>query len=176
MIIQTKRLILREYTMEDFDALCEIITDAETMKYYLKPYDRLGVQRWLEWSFNNYKMHGFGLWAMELKETGEFIGDCGLTMQSIDGELLPEIGYHINKQHWRNGYAKEAACAVRDWAFENTKFEALYSYMNVKNIASSSTASSVGMTRVKDFFDGEEHLYAYSITREEWHSEKYKGS
>ena len=52
-----------------------------------------------------------GLWAVILKETGAFIGDCGITMQQIDGETLPEIGYHIAKQHWRHGYATEAAAA-----------------------------------------------------------------
>ena len=49
-----------------------------------------------------------------LKETGKFI----ITIQNIDGEKLPEIGYHIHKKYWRQGYAKEAAKAVRDWAFE----------------------------------------------------------
>ena len=46
---------------------------------------------------------------MVLKETGEFIGDCGITLQNIDGEILPEIGYHIHKKYWMYGFAKEAA-------------------------------------------------------------------
>ena len=123
-ILETDRLILREYTLDDFDALYEILSDPETMCHYPKPYDENGTMRWLRWSLDNYERYGFGLWAIELKENGCFIGDCGVTMQSIDGESLPEIGYHISKAHWRRGYAKEAATAVRDWFFRTTDFGA----------------------------------------------------
>ena len=105
---------------------------------------------------------------LELKETGEFIGDCGISMQKIDGEMLPEIGYHINKKFWRRGYAKEACSAVKDWLFENTKFDSVYSYMNQENVASYSTAASNGMTMIKAYDDGEEALFVYRITRDEW--------
>lgn len=62
-----------------------------------------------------------------LKEAGEFIGDCGITIQNIDGEMLPEIGYHIHKKYWRRGFAKEAAQATRDWVFQNTQYDTIYS-------------------------------------------------
>lgn len=172
MIIETERLRIREYTPDDFDALREIITDAETMKYYPKPYDENGVRRWINWCIDSYKKHGFGLWALELKETGVFIGDCGVSMQCIDGENLPEIGYHINKSYWRRGYAKEASAAVKDWFFENTEFDAVYSYMNQENVASWATASANGMTRVKSYDDGDEALFVYAITRREWEEDR----
>lgn len=168
VILETERLVLREYVQEDFSGLKEIISDEETMKYYVKPYDDAGVQRWLDWSFDNYKKHGFGLFAIELRETGEFVGDAGITLQPIDGEWLPEIGYHVNKNFWRRGIASEAARAVRDWAFQNRDFPALYSYMTVENIPSQATARSLGMTKIKEYFDGEEKLAVYKITREEW--------
>ena len=169
IIFETERLILREYTFDDFSDLRKIISDPETMKHYPKPYDDKGVLRWLEWSIDNYKKYGFGLWAIELKTDGTFIGDCGITMQNIDGESLPEIGYHINKRYWRCGYAKEAACAVRDWLFKNTDFESVYSYMTWTNIASYSTAESVGMKRVKEYFDDRDiKHYVYMFTRSEW--------
>ncbi len=168
MILETKRLILREYTYNDFDGLKAIITDPETMKYYTCPYDENGVKRWLDWCINSYRENGFGLLAIELKESGEFIGDCGISLQKIDGELLPEIGYHINKRHWKKGYAREAAEAARDWLFENTAYEVAYSYMNSENIASYSTAKSMGMTKIKEYSDGDEHLAVYAITRAEW--------
>ena len=168
MIIETERLILREYSYNDFDDLALIISDAETMKHYPRPYEEKGVKRWLDWSLDNYNKYGFGLLAIELKETKEFIGDCGITMQNIDGELLPEIGYHINKKHWRKGYAKEAAIAVRNWAFSNRDFPALYSYMNVTNEASFKTAESAGLTRIKEYIDDGFAHYVYKITRSEW--------
>lgn len=166
-ILETPRLILREYTLDDFDGLYAILSDAETMKHYPRPYDEKGTMLWLNWSLDNYKRYGFGLWAIEIKESGEFIGDCGITMQNIDGEELPEIGYHIHKKHWRQGYAKEAALAVREWLFENTEFETVYSYMTATNVASYSTAASIGMRRIKEYFDvqsGAMH-YVYAISR-----------
>lgn len=53
-----------------------------------------------------YEKYGFGLWAVVLKKTGEFIGDCGITIQNIDGEMLPEIGYHIHKNIGVRGLEK----------------------------------------------------------------------
>lgn len=116
------------------------------------------------------------LWAVVLKETGEFIGDCGLTIQNIDGESLPEIGYHIHKKYWRKGFGSEAAKAVRDWAFENTKYDCLYSYMKYTNIGSYSTAVANGMKKVKEYPDEKNEIsYAYAITRKEWEA-LYHGS
>ena len=130
------------------------------------------ITRWINWCLDSYKQHGFGLWALELKATGEFIGDCGISMQNIDGEILHEIGYHINKKYWRNGYAKEACAAVKDWFFENITHDNVYSYMNKDNVASYSTAAANGMIRLKEYHDGTEALYVYRITRQEWKKSK----
>ena len=174
MILETKRLIIREYTPDDFDSLYEILSDAETMKYYPKPYDENGVNRWINWCIDSYRKYGFGLWAVELKETGAFIGDCGISMQKIDGEILPEIGYHVHKQYWRRGYAKEACAAVKEWFFVNTEYDSVYSYMNRENVASYATAAANGMTRIKAYEDGDESLYVYRITRDEWENQETK--
>ena len=172
IILETHRLRIRRYTHADFDALYAILSDPETMKYYPKPYDRAGVTRWINWCLDSYEKHGFGLWALERKDTGEFIGDCGISMQNIDGEWLPEIGYHIHKAFWRQGYAKEACAAVKDWFFENTDFDCVYSYMNQENLPSWATAASGGMTRIKAYADEEEALYVYAITRSQWKEDK----
>lgn len=167
MQIETERLILRNYTIEDFDALYEIVSDKETMQHYPKPFDKERTRGWINWNLQNYKEYGFGLWAVCLK-SGEFIGDCGISIQNIDGEQLPEIGYHINKKYWRNGFAHEAASAVRDWAFENTCYNKLYSYMKYTNAASYSTAISISMKKVKEYPDEKNDIsYAYAIGRTE---------
>lgn len=168
-MIETERLLLRDYTPDDFDALFEILSDSETMQHYPAPFDADRTRGWITWNIENYRKYGFGLWAVILKETGEFIGDCGITIQNIDGEMLPEIGYHIHKKHWRKGFAKEAAAAVRDWVFSNTSYDAVYSYMKYTNIASAKTAAATGMKKVKEYPDPKNTLsYAYAITRSEW--------
>lgn len=174
MITDTERLILREYEDDDFATLYEILSDAETMANYPEPFDKDKVRLWIEQNQQRYVSYGYGLWAVILKETGELIGDCGLTIQNINGVLLPEIGYHINKRYWRRGYGSEAAAAVRDWAFENTDHGRLYSYMRSTNTASFSTAESNGMRRIKEYeCETNGTVYVYEITRTEW--EKLKG-
>ena len=169
MRIVTERLILRKMTEADRDALAAILTDAETMKYYPKPYDDAGVRRWLDWTFDNYRKHGFGLWAVTLKDTGEFIGDCGITMQNIHGMQLPEIGYHIHKAHWRKGYASEAARKCMEYAFETLHFPAVYSYMTSTNKASYGVALKNGMKFIEEYADGAHgNTFVYAITYDEW--------
>ena len=141
------------------------------MKFYRKEFLEQYALKWITWNLDNYKKYGFGLWAIILKETGELIGDCGITIQRIDGELLPEIGYHIHKNFWRQGYGKEAAAAVRDWGFNNTKYDCLYSYMTSDNVPSYSTAASIGMKKIKEYLpedDEEGMLSVYAITKQEW--------
>ena len=168
-MMETERLLLRRYAMEDFDALYEILSDPETMRHYPAPFDAERVRGWIAWNLDNYEKYGFGLWAVVRKDTGEFIGDCGLTLQNIDGETLPEIGYHIHKKYWRQGYASEAARAVRDWAFRNTGYDALYSYMKYTNEGSWRTAMANGMRKVKAYADPKNGIsWAFAITRAEW--------
>ena len=172
-INETQRLILREYTLDDYDTLYKIISDPVTMQHYPKPYDEVGVRRWLEWSISNYKERGFGWWAVISKETGELMGDCGITLQIINGEILPEIGYHFDKKFWRKGFGTEAAKAVRDWAFKNTDYNSLYSYMTQKNVGSYSVAEAIGMERVGAYTDEKYgDMYVYAITREAWKNVK----
>lgn len=169
MKLETERLVLREMNQNDFESLKKIISDEETMKYYPSVYSDRGVQRWIDWNLENYRNFGFGLWAICLKGSDEMIGDCGITMQNIDGWIRPEIGYHLNKNYWRQGYMKEAGRAVRDWAFINTPFQTLYSYMNYLNEPSYSTAASIGMKRIGKFADSDnEYDYVYAITKEQW--------
>ena len=167
MQITTPRLLLREMTEDDFTTLYAILSDPETMRYYPQPYDEAGTRRWIAWCRNSYAKHGFGLWAVTLD--GEFIGDCGISMQPIGGEWLPEIGYHIRKDHWRKGFASEAAAACIRVAFEQFGFPAVYSYMNADNEPSFRTAMKNGMTQVDAYADPHHGpLRVFRITREEW--------
>lgn len=173
MNLETKRLILRELTENDFDALYEVLADSDIMRYYPYTFDEKRVMNWITKNMERYEIFGFGLWAVCLKDTAEMIGDCGITMQNINGTIKPEIGYHINKRFQRQGYAKEAANACRDWAFENTPVNILYSYMKKSNVPSSATAMANGMRKVDEFTDEENEVtVVYAITRGEWENLK----
>ena len=166
-ILETKRLFLREMTMSDLDALFAVLGDKEIMQHYPYSFDEERVRSWIERNMKRYTDDGFGLWAVCLKDTGEMIGDCGLTLQNIDGTMLPEIGYHIRKDQQRKGYAKEAAAAVRDWAFQNTEYPALYSYCKYTNVGSFKTAESIGMHFEKEYEDEANKITHVSVIRRE---------
>ena len=166
-ILETERLFLREMTMSDLDALFAVLGDKEIMQHYPYSFDEERVRSWIERNMNRYKEDGFGLWAVCLKDTGEMIGDCGLTLQNIDGQMLPEIGYHIRRDQQRKGYAKEAAAAVRDWAFQNTEYPALYSYCKYTNVGSFKTAESIGMHFEKEYEDEANKITHVSVIRRE---------
>ena len=169
MIIETERLFLRKMDENDFDALYEVLADADIMQHYPYTFDESRVRNWIQRNMERYRIFGFGLWAVCLKETGEMIGDCGLTMQLIDGEIKPEIGYHIRADKQRNGYAKEAAIAVRDWTFHNTPFQIVYSYMKYTNEPSVKTAISYGCKQVDEYQDDENEITkVFAISRDQW--------
>lgn len=158
MRLETERLLLREMTMDDFDALYKVLGDSDIMQHYPYTFDEERVKGWISKNIERYEVFGFGLWAVCLKDTGEMIGDCGLTMQLIDYRILPEIGYHIRKDCQRLGYAKEASLAVRDWIFRNTPFKMVFSYMKGTNAPSCKTAISYGCRQVGEYLDEENEM------------------
>ena len=164
-IIETERLKLRELKQEDFNNLKEVLSDPETMKYYPCPYNDEGVNKWINWCLACYQKRGFGLFAVELKESNTFIGDCGITLQNIDGEEVFEIGYHFNKKYWHNGYAIEAAKACKKWFFKNTQYNEVYSYMNAENQASRNVAMRNGMKFIKEYTKDNETLAVYKAVK-----------
>lgn len=174
MIIETERTILREMTSDDYEALYAVLADSDIMQHYPYTFDEARVRGWIDRNIERYRIFGFGLWAVTLKGSGEMIGDCGLTMQKIGDSIKPEIGYHIRKDFQRQGYAKEAAGAVRDWAFCNTPFNMIYSYMKHTNTPSCLTAVSYGCRQVDEFSDETNGVTkVFAITRGEW-EERYK--
>ncbi|VEU82135.1 GNAT family N-acetyltransferase [Acholeplasma hippikon] len=167
MKLETKRLILRELTINDLEALKKVIGDKDNMKYYHEDFDEKKVIEWILRNIERYKTFGFGLWAVCLKESGELIGDCGLTLQNIHEVIRPEIGYHIRRDMQQKGIAKEAAIAVRDWTFSNTPFKEIYSYMKSHNHASRQAALSWGCQFVEEYVSQNELISVYKIKKED---------
>ena len=118
-VLETPRLVLRELTAADFGALYDVLADSDIMRHYPYTFDERRVRGWISKNIERYRDFGFGLWAVVLKETGGMIGDCGITMQCINGRIKPEIGHHLQRDWQGRGYARQAARACRDWAFEH---------------------------------------------------------
>jgi RimJ/RimL family protein N-acetyltransferase len=166
-------LLLRELTRADVDALHAVLGDTETMAWYPHPYSRDEVKRWIEWSLDNYARLRHGLWAVILKETDELIGDCGLTVQFVDGAPFVEVGWHIRRDHWNKGFATEAGLASRDWGFDNLDITNLISLVRPENVASWRVAEKLGLTVSGTTLRGPQNEWEhriYRITREEWES------
>ena len=151
VIIETKRLYLRELQLNDVNELVKILCDNESMTFYPRPYTQDEVIRWVRRNIKSYKENKFGLWAVINKEDNFFIGDCGITLQNIENKWLPELGYHINKDFCNKGYATEAAKACIDYAFQVLKLSKIFTYTKVDNFPSRKVAEKNGMLFVKEF-------------------------
>ena len=130
---------------DDLDALHRVLGDAEAMTYYDHPFSVDETRAWIDWNLANYMRYGYGLWGCVLKESGEVIGDCGLTVQLVDGDSLVEAGWHTRHDLWGLGLATEAATAVRDHAFVTVGLDQLVSLVDRRNRASCRVAEKIGM-------------------------------
>ncbi|MCL2817920.1 MAG: GNAT family N-acetyltransferase [Clostridiales bacterium] len=170
MILETDRLFLRKMQQPDYPALCKILQDADVMYAYEGAFSDTETQEWLNKQIKNYAEHGFGLWAVMLKTTGEMIGQCGLTMQDYHEKKVLEIGYLFQKSFWGQGYATEAAIACREYAFEKLNAEEVFSIVRDTNIASQNVAKRNGMTITDTFIKHYRGIdmphYLFSVKRE----------
>ena len=96
---------------------------------------------------HRYDHDGFGLWAMIRKSDGEFIGQCGITMQECGNERVPEIGWLLRRDCWHQGHASEAAMACRAYAFERLGFNEVFSIIRDTNTASQRVAQRIVWSR-----------------------------
>ena len=169
MILETKRLILREMTQADFQDLAEILQNPKVMYAYEHDFSDKDVQVWLDRQLARYSRYGFGLWAVVLKSTGQMIGQAGLTMQPYKNTEVLEIGYLLKEQFWHCGYAREAAMGCKKYAFEKLKQEKVCSIIKADNLASIRVAESIGMHKEDEFitqyYNGDMLHFLYSVCR-----------
>lgn len=168
-MLKTERLILREMIKEDFAALYEIFSNSEVMRYYPAPLDKEKTENWILRNQKRYKEDGFGLWSVILKEENRVIGDCGITLQNIHGQMLPEVGYRIHPDYQKRGYASEAAAACLAYGFDELGFEKMFSYMKYTNVPSMKTAMKNGFYEIEEYADEVNGFTkVFAITKEEW--------
>lgn len=136
-------------TADHLDVMAELLSDADVMRFYPARKSREEAAAWIAWTQRNYADHGFGLWVIETHE-GDFIGDCGLTWQQVDGVSKLEVGYHVGVQWQGHGLATEAAAACRDFASVHVDTDELVAIIHPENVASQRVAEKIGMHRIDD--------------------------
>jgi len=147
----TERLAFREMTETDLDAMADLLGNSEVMAFYPRPRDRAEAVAWIAWNQRLYRERGFGLWLVELRQTGAFVGDCGLTPQDVDDTPEIEVGYHVRRALQGRGYATEATAAVRDHARDVLGLARLVAIIHPGNVASQHVAERTGLTLEKEF-------------------------
>ena len=142
-ILTTERLLLRPLEPDDRDALFEVLGDPVAMRHYPAPFDRDRVAAWIEGARRSYRDNGFGSWAVIRRSDGRFLGDCGPMLQTVEDQVVPEVGYHIVPAEQGRGYATEAASACVAWVFANTSFDIVCSLVVPENAPSRAVAVKV---------------------------------
>jgi RimJ/RimL family protein N-acetyltransferase len=177
--LATQRLLLRAWKTSDIDAFVELNADPEVMRYMPSCVDREGTEQMVGRMQTHIKQHGFGLWAVERKEIGDFIGFIGLMVPSFTAHFTPcvEIGWRLAKHTWNQGLATEGARAALSYGFENLQLNEILSLTALINLPSQRVMQKIGMTRrVEDnfehpYFKGEHPLRAhllYRLLKQEW--------
>ena len=148
--LQTQRLVLREMRSTDVERLHRIFSDPLLMRFW-PVWSHEETAEWVAVQVRRYAQDGFGLWAITFKDSDEAIGDCGLVRHEVDGTLETDIGWHVLRAHWGQGYATEAALASRDYAFAQLGVERLVAQIHPENAASRRVAEKIGMRLLKEY-------------------------
>ena len=149
--LETSRLYLRLMQPSDLDALHKIFGDPKVMDVFGEaPFSHEQMRRWMDRNLAHQNRYGYGLFSVILKSEGILIGDCGLEHMEVDGEQITELGYDFRSDYWNQGFATEAACAVRDYALNELKLPRLISLIRVGNDASRRVSEKIGMRFVAE--------------------------
>lgn len=143
--LETARLRLRPLVIADAVALNRIQSDPEHMRFYPHPFDLRESRDWIEGMQARYERDGFALLAVEDRTTGEFLGNVGPVVQTVDGVNEVELGWSITRARARQGIATEAAIACREWAFASLAVDHVISLISPENLPSRGVAENLGM-------------------------------
>jgi [ribosomal protein S5]-alanine N-acetyltransferase len=138
--------VLRSMACRDLDDLLGIFGDPVVMaSFQAEPLNREQVRGWLNRNLDHQREHGYGLFAVCLRDSDRLIGDCGLELMELSSERVAELGYDFRSDHWNRGYATEAARTVRDYAFDTLRLPRLVSLIQPGNPASERVAQKTGL-------------------------------
>ncbi|MCZ2121946.1 MAG: GNAT family N-acetyltransferase [Anaerolineales bacterium] len=168
VILETPRLILRRQRLSDLDDLWALYCDPEIVKYIPDaPRSREEAQEELEWHMHGHPKHPeLGLWATIHKETGKFVGRCGLLPWELDGQNEVEVAYTLARAYQGLGLGSEAALAILNYGFETLKLPRLICLIDPQNIPSQRVAQKLGMRFEKEMQDEYGKFWIYAINKE----------
>jgi [ribosomal protein S5]-alanine N-acetyltransferase len=177
-VIETERLILRKPKRGDAKALHAAYSDPEVMRY-IGLGDTMDLEQtraWVDKALRRWKADGFGHYAIERKEDGRVLGRAGFlvwnpdtwqtgTLAELGEHSVVELGWMLAQEHWGNGYAVEAALALRDYGFQELDLARLISLILRGNDRSVRVAEKIGSRYVRDVSRGEWTARLYAVNR-----------
>ncbi len=151
--LTTDRLLLRQWRDSDREPFAALNADPAVMEHFPRLVTREESDALIDRTAASIADHGWGLWAVEVRETGEFIGFTGLSVPTFEAPFLPgvEIGWRLAKGAWGNGYATEAARAALDFGFGPAGLSEILSFTATTNLPSQRVMQKIGMTHAEDF-------------------------
>jgi len=176
--IKTKRLVLRQWRLSDFDLFAEINSNKKVMQFFPNTLTPEQSNEFATTIKQRIADNGWGFWAVEIPSVCEFIGFVGLNnpVYKLPFSPVTEIGWRLSDRYWGNGYATEAAQAVLTVAFNQLKFAEIVSFTSVLNLASIKVMQGLSMQDTHTLFEHpkvpqgntlRQHCL-YKITRDEW--------
>jgi len=142
--LTTPRLLLREYRMADFDAYAENMAEPEATKFLSGTVDRRAAWRMFSAATGSWVLNGAGWWALEVRETGEVVGEVGAFLRERCPDF--EIGWNLYRRFWGQGFAIEGARAALDFTFESHRARRVIAHIAAANTASFAVGQKLGMT------------------------------
>ena len=167
--LTSARLTTRFLTVEDILPWSKFFDDKEATRYYFFLGDRTSLEIATDWVYkqiDRYAEQRFGHQALIDKNTGEMIGQCGMLLQDVNGEMRIEIGYHVFQKHWGKGYAPEAVKLFIDYAFENNVTDTLISIIDINNLKSQRVADKNGLIRSEQIRWHNTDVFIYRIDKQ----------
>jgi RimJ/RimL family protein N-acetyltransferase len=151
--IETERLVMRRWRPSDREPFAAMNADADVMRYFPSPVDRPASDAFVDRIEAHFAEHGFGLWALELAASGEFIGFAGLNPMpvGVPGEDGYEVGWRLAKGAWGRGYATEGGTASLLVGFRDLGLAEIWSITSVLNKPSEAVMVRLGMRRHGEF-------------------------
>jgi RimJ/RimL family protein N-acetyltransferase len=147
-MLATQRLLLRTWKEADLPPFAALNADPRVMEFFPKLLTREESDRRVDQIRDHFDRHGFGLWAVEVKDVADFVGFVGLNVPAFTAHFTPcvEIGWRLAHEHWNRGYATEAAQAVVAFAFDELQLEEIVALTAVGNERSRQVMTRLGMT------------------------------